>query len=149
MHWHFPSEKWTALQKELSLPKPTQHVCKPRSILSGAEISLAQTSERFYFQFTVQFLLNVKETWIYLEMGIFSLKPCVYPERNCLAVMWEWWIARLVLPLADAYTRATSIAKQWVMWLVGRRNVSFQSFGSAPCTSEALNSPKNSHYFGL
>lgn len=35
------------------------------------------------------------------------------------------------------------------MWLVGRRNVSFQSFGIAPRTYEVLNSPKNSNYFGL
>lgn len=35
------------------------------------------------------------------------------------------------------------------MWLVDRRNVSFQSLGSAPRTSEVLNSPRNSDYFGL
>lgn len=61
-------------------------------------------------------------------------------------MLWEWWITRVVFPLADRYTCATSVAKQWVMWLLDRRNVSFQS---PPRTSEVLNSPRNSDYFGL
>lgn len=40
---------------------------------------------------------------------------------NCLAVSWEGWITKLVLPLANVYTHAMSIAKQWVMWLIGRK----------------------------
>lgn len=62
VHRHFLFEKQTAEQKELSLPKPMQHVCKLRSWNWPHLNTCIETAlEMLCFQFMAQFLLSVKE----------------------------------------------------------------------------------------